>query len=149
MKKQISIAVVLLATLSSMAQTEPMLGKWSEVKYSFVDTTDAGRTVILSDYDAYRSGKKVLDSKYIAIQNGYTDKNEKSLFVIKKEKDEFWAVDKFNSSHKITFDAKERKYFITMNGTKLEVKHDLKTKNLYFVDPKTKINFYEFKRKAS
>lgn len=149
MKKQISIAAGLLMTLSTMAQTEPMLGKWREVKYSFVDTTDAGRDVINGDYNAYRSGKKVLDAKYIAVQNGYTDRNDNSLLEIKKIRDDFWATDKFNLSHKITFDAKENKYFITMNGTRLLIKHDLKTKNLYFVNPETKVNFYEFKRKTS
>lgn len=146
MKKSITVAAVLLSTFTAMAQKEPIIGKWSEVKYSFIDTTDAGRDIIIADYNAYRSGKKVLESKYIEVQNGYTDKNVIAPLLISKVKDELWATDKFNTSHKITFNAKRNKYFITMNGTELEIKHNLKTKNLYFVNPKSNINFYEFKR---
>lgn len=146
MKKSITVVAVLLITSIAMAQKEPIIGKWSEVKYSFIDTTDAGRDIIIADYDAYRSGKKVLDSKYIEVQNGYTDKNVIAPLLISKVKDELWATDKFNTSHKITFNDIENKYFITMNGTELEIKHNLKTKNLYFVNPKSNINFYEFKR---
>ena len=148
MKKKMSLAVLLFVTISSIAQHEPILGKWSETKYTFVDTLDEGRDLILKDYTAYRSGKKKLAPQFIAVQQGYTDKNEKSVMTITKVNDEFWVIGEENLKYKITYSAGEKKYYITMQGTRFEVKYDSESKNLYFINPELNTNFYEFKRKA-
>ena len=144
MKKHISIAAFLLFSFSSIAQKEPMLGKWSEVKFTFIDTTDAGRDLVMLNYEAYRNGEKILDPKFIAIQEGF---NENLILTFTTEKEKYWAKDESGLKHEISFDKHVQKYFITLRENRFEVKYDGKTKSLYLINPLLNNTFYEFKRK--
>ncbi|WP_432670835.1 hypothetical protein [Flavobacterium sp. SM2513] len=143
MKQSILFVGALVISLSATAQKDNFSGKWSEKRYTFVDTTDVGRDLISANYDDYSSGRKVLDRKFIAIQEGF---NENILLKITKEKEQYWAMDELGLKYEIHFDSAIKKYYITFKQTLLELKYDVKTKNLYLIDPKEKNTFYEFKR---
>lgn len=143
MKKQISTFTFLLISLFSIAQNETMVGKWRETKFTFTDTTDAGRDLMNENYEAYRTGEQILDPKFITSQEGF---NEDMTLTITKEKEIYWAIDQAGLKHEIYFDSKFRKYFVKLKKTPLEVKYDVKSKHLYLINPEVKNTFYELKR---
>lgn len=147
MKKQILITAMSLITFSSIAQKESMLGKWIEQKRSIVDTLDIGRDLINAEYDAYRSGKKKLDAKYVHVQEYYAKDNDKLVLVIWKEKDEFWAAAEDDLKNKILLKPIRSNYFLSYYGAKYEINYDVKSKLLLLINQESKKDYYEFKSK--
>ncbi|WP_026976323.1 hypothetical protein [Flavobacterium tegetincola] len=147
MKKLILSASVVLISFTSMAQKQPMLGKWIEQKRSFVDTLDTGRDLVNAEYEAYSTGQKTLDAQYISILEFNAVDTEKLNLNIWKENNSIYLAANGDLKNKVALEPKKGSYFLTYYGRKYEIVYDSKNEKLRLVNPKYKMDFYEFTSK--
>lgn len=147
MKKLILSASVVLISFTSMAQKQAMLGKWIEQKRSFVDTLDTGRDLVNAEYEAYSTGQKTLDAQYISILEFTAVDTEKLYLDIWKENNSIYLAANGDLKNKIALEPKKGSYFLTYYGRKYEIVYDSKNEKLRLVNPKYKMDFYEFTSK--
>lgn len=145
MKRKILNIGILLISLTSFAQKEALTGKWIEQRRSLVDTLDLGRDLVNAEYDAYRSGQKKLDAKYIYVKEFIAPDSNKLKLEIWHENEFLYAAVAGDLKNKFILEPKQGKYFLKYIGTIYEIIYDSKNNMLRLVNLEHKLEFYEFK----
>ena len=114
MKKPLFILFFILVNAYTLsAQHDTMLGKWTEEYSTYLDTLDAGKEAMNLDYNAYKSGKKILPKEFIRITKTTPKEGESWILKLSKEDQDYWMNDGENK-WKLQYNSKEHHFRATM-----------------------------------
>ncbi|WP_432670834.1 hypothetical protein [Flavobacterium sp. SM2513] len=146
MKQFFTMIAVLLFSLVASAQEVSLEGKWSETKFSYIDTLNTGRYLVAKDFAAYAKGEKKLPAQYFELKEVVPKDDKKRILTITKKDDFYLAKDQYNFNQKITYNPTTENYLTIMNGNPLVLKIDPVTKRLSIIEPISNITYFEFKK---